>query len=58
MMKRPPMLAASQRRVGARFYQCEATDMLVAKRYGSAYPIDSNDTPEGRLRNRASSTAS
>ena len=27
-------------------------DMLVAKGYGSADPIASNDTPEGRLRNR------
>ncbi|HKN30858.1 MAG TPA: OmpA family protein [Roseiarcus sp.] len=27
-------------------------DMLVAKGYGSAHPIASNDTPEGRLRNR------
>jgi outer membrane protein OmpA-like peptidoglycan-associated protein len=28
------------------------SDMLVAKGYGSADPIASNDTPEGRLRNR------
>jgi outer membrane protein OmpA-like peptidoglycan-associated protein len=27
-------------------------DMLVAKGYGSADPVASNDTPEGRLRNR------
>jgi outer membrane protein OmpA-like peptidoglycan-associated protein len=27
-------------------------DMLVAKGYGSADPIASNDTPDGRLRNR------
>ena len=27
-------------------------DMLVAKGYGSANPIASNDTPDGRLRNR------
>ena len=27
-------------------------DMLVAKGYGGANPIASNDTPEGRLRNR------
>jgi OmpA-OmpF porin, OOP family len=27
-------------------------DLLVAKGYGSADPIASNDTPEGRLRNR------
>ena len=27
-------------------------DMLVAKGYGSADPIASNDTPEGRSRNR------
>ncbi len=27
-------------------------DMLIAKGYGSADPIASNDTPEGRLRNR------
>jgi outer membrane protein OmpA-like peptidoglycan-associated protein len=27
-------------------------DMLVAKGYGSADSIASNDTPEGRLRNR------
>jgi outer membrane protein OmpA-like peptidoglycan-associated protein len=27
-------------------------DMLVAKGYGSADPIASNDTPEGRMRNR------
>jgi outer membrane protein OmpA-like peptidoglycan-associated protein len=27
-------------------------DMLLAKGYGSADPIASNDTPEGRLRNR------
>ena len=27
-------------------------DMLVAKGYGSADPIASNDTPEGRQRNR------
>jgi OmpA-OmpF porin, OOP family len=27
-------------------------DMLVAKGYGSADPIASNDTPEGRARNR------
>ena len=27
-------------------------DMLVAKGYGSADPIASNDTPEGQLRNR------
>jgi outer membrane protein OmpA-like peptidoglycan-associated protein len=29
-----------------------APDMLVAKRHGSADPIASNDTPEGRKRNR------
>jgi peptidoglycan-binding protein ArfA len=29
-----------------------APDMLVAKGYGSADPIASNDTPEGRKRNR------
>jgi outer membrane protein OmpA-like peptidoglycan-associated protein len=29
-----------------------AADMLVAKGYGSADPIASNDTPEGRKRNR------
>ena len=28
------------------------SDMLVAKGYGSADPIASNDTPEGRKRNR------
>jgi outer membrane protein OmpA-like peptidoglycan-associated protein len=27
-------------------------DMLIAKGYGSADPIASNDTPEGRSRNR------
>jgi OmpA-OmpF porin, OOP family len=27
-------------------------DMLVAKGYGSTDPIASNDTPDGRLRNR------
>jgi hypothetical protein len=27
-------------------------EMLVAKGYGSADPIASNDTPDGRLRNR------
>ena len=27
-------------------------DMLVAKGYGDADPIASNDTPEGRLKNR------
>jgi OmpA-OmpF porin, OOP family len=27
-------------------------DMLIAKGYGSADPISSNDTPDGRLRNR------
>jgi OOP family OmpA-OmpF porin len=27
-------------------------DMLVAKGFGSADPIASNDTPEGRMRNR------
>ena len=26
--------------------------MLTAKGYGSANPVDSNDTEEGRLRNR------
>ena len=29
-----------------------APDMLVAKGYGSAAPIASNDTPEGKKRNR------
>jgi OmpA-OmpF porin, OOP family len=29
-----------------------APDMLVAKGYGRADPIASNDTPEGRKRNR------
>ena len=29
-----------------------APDMLVAKGYGSTDPIASNDTPEGRKRNR------
>jgi len=27
-------------------------DMLIAKGYGSADPVASNDTPEGRRRNR------
>jgi outer membrane protein OmpA-like peptidoglycan-associated protein len=49
-------LALSQRRAdavrGALVKSGANADMLVAKGYGSADPIASNDTPEGRLRNR------
>jgi len=49
-------LALSQRRADAvreaLVKSGVSADMLVAKGYGSADPIASNDTPEGRLRNR------
>jgi OOP family OmpA-OmpF porin len=43
-------VALSQRRADAVWDAL--TDMLVAKGYGSADPIASNDTPEGRKRNQ------